>query len=243
MTAKTLHDLGLQPEDMQAACLAASKRTVLPRRIRTGSTDLDKMDEMTQASLDRLYDFQHDDGGWGWWKEDDSDHWMTAYVVWGLSLAREAGVNLKSGVLRHANNYLNLHLVDEKDNYDMQAFMLHALASSKNPKSKITKFQQVAFDNLWNHRDQLNAYTRALLALCAHDYEFGDKAKTLVENLENGVIRDDHPDQSVLMGNNRRQRRLPPSWAQRIGARTVFIGTGRIAAWKQRRLPARAACY
>jgi uncharacterized protein YfaS (alpha-2-macroglobulin family) len=160
------------------------------------------MDQMTQASLDRLCDFQHDDGGWGWWKEDDSDHWMTAYVVWGLSLARDADVKLKSGVLRRANNYLNLHLVDEKNNYDMQAFMLHALASSKNPKSKITKFQQAAFDNLWNNRDQLNAYTRALLALSAHDYGFGDKAKTLVENLENGVIRDDRPDQSVLMGNN-----------------------------------------
>jgi len=28
-----------------------------------------------------LYSFQHSDGGWGWWKEDESDHFMTAYVV------------------------------------------------------------------------------------------------------------------------------------------------------------------
>ncbi len=53
---------------------------------------------MTEAGLKRLYDFQqHGDGGWGWWKEGDSDHWMTAYVVWGLSLARDAGVKVKKG--------------------------------------------------------------------------------------------------------------------------------------------------
>ena len=25
-----------------------------------------------RAGLDRLYDFQHEDGGWGWWKTDES---------------------------------------------------------------------------------------------------------------------------------------------------------------------------
>ncbi|HTV63358.1 MAG TPA: alpha-2-macroglobulin family protein [Verrucomicrobiae bacterium] len=202
VTAKTLRDLGLKPEDIAGRVFGGIETNSAAATHPDGKHSLDEMDQMTQASLNRLYNFQHDDGGWGWWKDDDSDHWMTAYVVWGLSLARDAGVTLKSGVLRRANNYLNLHLMDEKDNYDMQAFMLHALASSNNPKSKITKFQQAAFDNLWNNRDQLNAYTRALLALSAHDYGFGDKAKTLVENLENGVIRDDRPDQSVLMGNN-----------------------------------------
>ena len=28
--------------------------------------------------------FQHDDGGWGWWKNDQSDPFMTAYVIDGL---------------------------------------------------------------------------------------------------------------------------------------------------------------
>ena len=51
------------------------------------------------ASLERLYDFQHADGGWGWWKEGDSDAYMTAYVVWGLSLAKDAGRDIRGGVL------------------------------------------------------------------------------------------------------------------------------------------------
>ena len=37
-----------------------------------------------QAGLERLKDYQHDDGGWGWWKEDESRVYMTAYVVSGI---------------------------------------------------------------------------------------------------------------------------------------------------------------
>ena len=43
------------------------------------------------AGLDRLNDFRHDDGGWGWWKDDASRVFMTAYVVSGLAQAKSAG--------------------------------------------------------------------------------------------------------------------------------------------------------
>ncbi len=98
-----------------------------PRRIPTGKQDLQKLDDMEKQSLERLYDFQHGDGGWGWWKEGESDHWMTAYVVWGLSLARDAGIEVKEDVLRRGADYLDKQLVEEEENPDMQAWMLHAL--------------------------------------------------------------------------------------------------------------------
>ena len=44
------------------------------------------------AGLDRLNDLKHDDGGWGWWKEDDSRVFMTAYVVSGLAEAKSRGI-------------------------------------------------------------------------------------------------------------------------------------------------------
>ena len=34
--------------------------------------DADDLSAKVQAGFDRLADYQHDDGGWGWWKEDDS---------------------------------------------------------------------------------------------------------------------------------------------------------------------------
>jgi hypothetical protein len=48
------------------------------------------------------------------------------------------------------------------------------------------------------NRDKLNAYTRALLALAAHSFGYADKAKTLIENLENGVKIDSKPDTSIV---------------------------------------------
>ncbi|HTV43191.1 MAG TPA: alpha-2-macroglobulin family protein [Candidatus Sulfotelmatobacter sp.] len=209
ITAKTLRDLGVQPADVMGRVFGGIETNTVTATHPEGKQSLDEMNQMTQDSLDRLYSFQHDDGGWGWWKDDDSDHWMTAYVVWGLALARDAGVHLKQGVLLHGVTYLNRQLVDEKDNYDMQAFMLHALASC-HPR-RINKFQRAAFNNLWKNRDQLNAYSRAMLALGAHEYGFDDRAKILVANLENGVIRDDRPDQSILMGNNSSQTSSSPT--------------------------------
>src|ERR1700677_2165318 len=55
------------------------------------------------AGLDRLHDLPHDDGGWGWWKEDASRVFITAYVVSGLAQAKsagyaKAGANLPGGV-------------------------------------------------------------------------------------------------------------------------------------------------
>ncbi|HEY6230591.1 MAG TPA: MG2 domain-containing protein, partial [Pyrinomonadaceae bacterium] len=44
-----------------------------------------------QKGMDRLYAYQHSDGGWGWWKDDQSDPFMTAYVVNGLNLAKLNG--------------------------------------------------------------------------------------------------------------------------------------------------------
>lgn len=56
------------------------------------------LDRKVQRGLGRLYDYQHvrwDDqygiDGWGWWKDDSTDPFMTAYVVDGLTMASHAG--------------------------------------------------------------------------------------------------------------------------------------------------------
>jgi uncharacterized protein YfaS (alpha-2-macroglobulin family) len=66
----------------------------------------DKLPKVLDDGLKRLYDFQHGDGGWGWWKEDPSDPYMTAYVVYGLTLAQKSGVKVNQEVLDRAVNAL-----------------------------------------------------------------------------------------------------------------------------------------
>jgi hypothetical protein len=199
ITAKTLRDLGLQPEDVMGRAFGGIETNSAAATHPHGKKNLEQLNDMTDAGLKRLYDFQHRDGGWGWWKEGDSDHWMTAYVVWGMSLARDAGVDVKTDVLRRAAKYLDEHLVEEEENPDMQAWMLHAYAAYKHNSGSPGKFTAKAEDNLWNHRDELNAYTRALFALAEHNLNNSARAKTLIENLANGVKRDDRPDTSILI--------------------------------------------
>jgi len=202
ITAKTLRDVGLDPEDVMSRVFGGIETNTASATHPQGKKNLAELDAMTKAGLDRLYDFQHRDGGWGWWKEGESDHWMTAYVVWGLSLARDAKLKVKEDVLNRGRDFLAKEIVEEEENADMQAFMLHALAAYYAPFQDQLTGTSVpkAFDNLWTKRESLNAYTRALLALSAHHFGYADKAKILVENLENGVKRDDRPDTSVLIG-------------------------------------------
>jgi uncharacterized protein YfaS (alpha-2-macroglobulin family) len=200
ITAKTLRDLGLKPETAMYKVFGGIEPSSAAATHPKGARDLRELERITKQGLERLYDFQHGDGGWGWWKDGESDHFMTAYVVWGMSLARQAGVEVKSESLERAVSYLDKELVEEERSYDAQAWMLHSLAvyHALRKQPEVGKFQQTAFTNLWTNRDQLNAYTRALLALAAHNYGFNDQAKTLIANLENGVKIDSRPDVSIL---------------------------------------------
>jgi uncharacterized protein YfaS (alpha-2-macroglobulin family) len=203
ITAKTLRDLGLKPETAMHKIFGGIEASSASATHPTGDharRDLKELETITRQGLERLYDFQHADGGWGWWKQGDSDHFMTAYVLWGMSLARQAGIDVKAETAERAAAYLDKELVEEETNYDEQAWMLHALAvyHATRKQPELDKFQVTAFTNLWNNRDKLNAYTRALLALAAHNYGYHEQAKTLVVNLENGVKRDSHPDTSIV---------------------------------------------
>jgi uncharacterized protein YfaS (alpha-2-macroglobulin family) len=205
VTAKTLKDLGLSPEDAMAKVFGGIEPAGAAATHPRGKRDLNKLNEMVKQGLERLYSMQHDDGGWGWWKQDQTDHFMTAYALWSLSLARQAGVDVKSEVPEKAAAYLRKELVEEESNYDVQAWILHALANhhaalnqERNQRAKPGDLEQKAFANLWDARDKLNSYAKALLALSAHHFDLTDKAQTLVRNLENGVKIDRTPDRSII---------------------------------------------
>jgi uncharacterized protein YfaS (alpha-2-macroglobulin family) len=200
ITAKTLKDLGLNAETVMSKMFGGIEPEYADKTHPKGKKNLQLLDEMIRQGLDRLYNFQHSDGGWGWWKEGDSDHFMTAYVVWGLTLARDAGVQIKTDALERSVNFLDKEIVEEETNYDQQSWMLHALAAyhASSKRRDVGAFQAKAFDNLWANREKLNAYTRALLALSAHYFGYRDRATTLVRNLENGVKMDAAPDTSII---------------------------------------------
>ncbi|MBI2213470.1 MAG: alpha-2-macroglobulin [Acidobacteria bacterium] len=197
IVAKTLTDQGIDRATVASRIFGGIERDSAGRTHPDGKKDLAKLDEMIRAGLARLYDFQHGDGGWGWWKEGDSDHFMTAYVVWGLAVARDGGFRVKDGVIDRAVNYLDSELVEEERDPDRQAWMLHALAMAS--KGQPTEFQKKALDNLWKNKDRMSSYGRAGFTIAAHRFGQTDRAQALARNLENGAIVDKAPDASVLV--------------------------------------------
>ncbi len=204
LVTKTLRDLNLNPADIAGKIFGGLEKEYADATHQGGAKDLRELDKMVDAGLKRLYDFQHSDGGWGWWKEGATDPYMTAYVVWGLTLAEQAGVVVKESSLNRARSHLEKMLVEAEFSYDLQTWMLHALASrfSNAEEKRPSRFEAAAFLNLMRNREQLNAFTRALLALSAQYFGFEEEAKLLVQNLRDGVKIDRTPDQSLLLSQN-----------------------------------------
>lgn len=70
-------------------------------------TELEQnLDNFVALGLKRLYDFQHEDGGWGFWQNDPSSLYISAYVLSGLLQAQEAGYGVRQSVLQQGAAYL-----------------------------------------------------------------------------------------------------------------------------------------
>jgi len=69
-----------------------------------------ELPDMVQKGLNRLYGYQHDDGGWGWCRYDESDPWMTAYVVFGLLTAKRSGFPVNERFLNSGLDRLVRHM-------------------------------------------------------------------------------------------------------------------------------------
>ena len=138
-----------------------------------------------QRGMDRLYSYQHDDGGWGWWKDDSTDPFMTAYVVDGLVLASRAGFPVEQWRLDRGRGKLaSLLDANKRDNGnpidpETRAYMIYALVQSGDADSKY-------IEELYSNRGQLQPYGRALLALALK--ERGDnRASEIASQIESSA--------------------------------------------------------
>lgn len=94
-----------------------------------------ELPRMVERGLTRLYRFQHDDGGWGWWEDDSTYLWMTALVVRGLSEAKRAGFEVSEHALTRGIQTLQRMVREEWQEHDADsvAFALFALARAGAP--------------------------------------------------------------------------------------------------------------
>lgn len=131
----------------------------------SGGVDRVRLTKQIQAGLDRLADFQHPDGGWGFWQTDDSGAFMTANVIASLDACGRWG----RANPEKAKEWLRQAFAKEKRaDADFRAFLAFAL-NEAGP-----------LDEVWRQNSQLSPYGLALIGIRSD----GARANEIAERLE-----------------------------------------------------------
>lgn len=147
---------------------------------------LDKLSEdlpkIVKAGIDRIHTFQHADGGWGWYCEDPTHPFMTAYALWALSEARRAGCAVDEVRLQRARACL-LGLLAKTEDPNLLAYQCFALATNaRDPVPEV--------DALLKKQASLGPYGLALLAMACARLDRPDEARALADRLALQAIRE-----------------------------------------------------
>jgi uncharacterized protein YfaS (alpha-2-macroglobulin family) len=153
----------------------------------------ERLDSSLTDSISALVRNQNEDGGWGWFQGSRSDGFLTAYVLFGLARARQAGASVPEEVFESAHGYVReTALLDvsfgtlEPWELDRLAFTLYAFQESEG----LQEDEWSLLDDLHDRRERLSPWARALLALAIQSASPGDvRARNLIADLEAGALR------------------------------------------------------
>ncbi len=161
-----------------------------------------KLPGLVAEALEKLYNRQNEDGGWGWWYKGEGESYphLTAYVVFGMDKAREAGFEVREDVIERGLGYLRGELMTARDlasyrEANRQAFILYVMAEQGDGETGREGDKEIGgyVDDLFESRDKLSHYGRAFLALSMHLLGDGSATRdaridTLLSDLQNDVI-------------------------------------------------------
>jgi uncharacterized protein YfaS (alpha-2-macroglobulin family) len=138
--------------------------------------------EKIRAGLDRLYSFQHEDGGWGWWQTDESHPFMTAYVVAGLMQAKAAGTTINDDAVQKGSAWVKKALADTRLAADLRAYMAYSLILAKAGDAS-------TLGPIYDKRASLSPYGLAILGL-ALEQANDPRARDIAAALERAAQQD-----------------------------------------------------
>ncbi len=136
----------------------------------------EKLSQMIEHGLQRLYGYHHADGGWGWWKDDASNPSITAYVLFGLRQTELAGYrvdkNVRDSAIKYLHDWLARTKIDDpigpvhgadafSSGANVRAYALYVLADLGQPDPGLT-------GALYEQRNKLDRYGLAYLAMALH---------------------------------------------------------------------------
>ena len=199
VVSSSLSDMGVKLEEIAKKQKQLSDRQIgrmkLRRHWKPGAAagkagavySTETMKSIVRSGMGRLYSFQKGDGGWGWWKMGQSDPYMSAYVLYGLSTARKAGYAVEESRLKRAVSFLKRRLKDKDEvkrrGAERLCYIAYALSHEKASEGAVV-------DELYEKRDDLNLYGKALLAMTLHNLGQAERADIAMQNIEQFLKRD-----------------------------------------------------
>ena len=149
-----------------------------------------KIAKVLLKGIKRLVSMQHAEGGWGWWKSDPDDPYMTAYAMYGLMRAQQAGQKVDEDVLKRGKEALEKQLKAGLDNIQQyspaqrienQYFMYYVAALARiNVKAPVPQGSAIA-----------SRLAEAYLILALEQQGRRDEAVTMIESLKREMICQD----------------------------------------------------
>ena len=148
----------------------------------------DKLDQLVQAGLQKIYKNQNPDGGWGWWSNDRSDLQTSAYVMFGLVETQKAGYPINEDVFEKGKQFLKRNLKSVASlkypyEFNQQAFVLYVMARAgiADPSRTVA---------LYEKRSILAIYAQAYLAEALYLIDPADtRVNTIIADLQNSAIQ------------------------------------------------------
>jgi uncharacterized protein YfaS (alpha-2-macroglobulin family) len=153
-------------------------------KIELKSKTFKELPEIVKAGLKRLKDFQHSDGGWGWWENDQTNPFMTAYVMYGLALTKSAGYKVESEIFNRGLEALRKFAEDKKIDFRTRVYILFALSEANNLGDQniiSNDFLREKFDELSSFKE--DPFILSHLIQIAVKNDFIDKIKDLKKSL------------------------------------------------------------
>ncbi len=151
----------------------AAKKAMASMSMEMGNLE-QELPKAVEAGLARLSTLQHNDGGWGWWAEDNSDLWMTTWVLEGLAEAKSLGTEVDQEQIDRGVKYLEKRLARGKTTGLRRAQALLALARHGKAKPEMLN---AAIEADKGHDEM------SVLLLAAHASERPELVKSLQDTL------------------------------------------------------------
>jgi len=136
--------------------------------------------------VQRLVSRQNDDGGWGYWAGEESNSFITSYVLWGLVNAQEMGYSIPQRTLDSAAEHLDRQFQAPQD--VSENWLLNEMAFMNFVLSEMGEGDPGRAATLYDVRERLDYYGQALLAMTLDNLDTDDsspnvRVQTLLDNL------------------------------------------------------------